>query len=312
MSVFRSSIFHSRSSPSSRQPRRNRVARWIFVLVVVALLLVGASAWWSYHGPTPPTEIYQGVVYSCERMPNGPESGGLLHLIRADLNVPGVSLYITPLDPQAVARGQQYRLRYVSTAVRADHLAAAVNGTLFFSESTLIRIPGDWARSNETVVANHVVSHVHRDTYLLWWDDRMMAHLEITKPPSPADLARAKWAIGGQMALLMNGKINPWAGHAADHRTMIAADPEKRLVWLAVFDKASYTFAAETLARHGAKIGTMVDGGTSSAMAIGVEARGVRSGTVTGNWRPVATQFGVRALPMPRASVLGSQSKTQG
>lgn len=218
-------------------------------------------------------------------------------MIRADLNVPGVSLYVTPLDPQAVAHGQQFRLRYVSTAVRADHLAAAVNGTLFFSESTWIRLPGDWARSNETVVADHVVSHVHPHTYLLWWDDQLIAHLETTKPPSAAVLAKAKWAIGGQMALLVDGKVNPWGGHAPDHRTMIGADPDKRLVWLAVFDKASYAFAAATLARHGAKIGVMVDGGTSCAMAIGPDARGVRSGTVTGNWRPVATQFGVRALP---------------
>jgi hypothetical protein len=39
--------------------------------------------------------------------------------------------------------------------------------------------------------------------------------------------------------------------------------------------------------------------GTSMAMAIGSVAKNVRPGTVTGNWRPVATHFGFRAEPLP-------------
>jgi hypothetical protein len=85
------------------------------------------------------------------------------------------------------------------------------------------------------------------------------------------------------------------AGLAVDHRTMIAADPERRLVWIAVFDRASGRFVAQTLADEGAKIGVMVDGGTSTAMVLGAQARGVRPGAVMGNWRPVANVFGFRA-----------------
>jgi hypothetical protein len=75
--------------------------------------------------------------------------------------------------------------------------------------------------------------------------------------------------------------------------------PRRRLVWIACFDHASYLTAGRELVRLGAKVGLLVDGGTSMAMALGRDARGVRSGTVTGNWRPVATQFGFRAEPLP-------------
>jgi hypothetical protein len=80
---------------------------------------------------------------------------------------------------------------------------------------------------------------------------------------------------------------------------MVAADPENRIVWIACFDKASYRFAALQLAAKGAKIGVLVDGGTSVAMAIGDQAKNVKPGLVTGNWRPVANVFGFRATPLP-------------
>jgi hypothetical protein len=124
-----------------------------------------------------------------------------------------------------------------------------------------------------------------------------MAHLEPTKPPSRLVLAKAKWGIGGQQVVLYPGGIA--GGDAAETRTFVAADPEKKLVWIACFDKASYVVAARLLAEHGAKIATALDGGTSTAMVIGSGAKNVRAGSVTGNWRPVATQFGFRADPLP-------------
>jgi phosphodiester glycosidase len=266
-------------------------------LFILALIFTGGVRFlWTYHGPTPPTEIYRGIVYSCRRLPEGPQSGGLLHLIRADLNVPGVSLYITPMDPLALAHGWRYRLQYVPSVVHDENLAAAVNGTLFNSDSNLIRLPGDFATGSETLVANHVVDHIDPNTYLLWWDDDMNSHFQSTKPPSPEVLARAKWAIGGQGPILLDGKMNPnAAGTEPDRRTMIAIDPDRRLVWIAAFDRASGRFAAQTLADEGAQFGVTVDGGTSTAMAIGPDGKGVRPGVVAGNWRPVANVFGFRA-----------------
>jgi hypothetical protein len=284
-----------------KPPRHKRgMMRWSMRFIAVFCVSIAGYFLWQYHGPADPVEIYRGITYACERLSDTPESGGLMHWVRADLKVPGVQLYITPLDPGAKARGWEYRLKYTSTAVADEHLAAAVNGTLFASDSTWIRLSGDDARSNETIVADHVVNHVHLHTYLLWWDDDLLAHLESTKPPSAQVLTKAKWGIGGQQALLMDGVVSMHAGRAVDQRTMIAADPQHRIVWIACFDKASYRFAAQNLADKGAKIGIMVDGGSSTSMAIGDLAVGVRSGTVRGNWRPVATHFGFRADPIQK------------
>src|ERR1700733_4347235 len=76
-------------------PPRLRRRRWFVVILATIALCAAGRFLWTYHGPQEPTEIYHGVVYSCRRLPESPQSGGLVHLVRADLNIPGVSLYIT-------------------------------------------------------------------------------------------------------------------------------------------------------------------------------------------------------------------------
>ena len=188
--------------------KSRRLRRIFFASISLGILAIGAWALWRYHGPAPEREIFQGLFYGCETLPDSAESGGLVHWVRADLNSPGVGLYITPIDPDAKSQGWEYKLRYVSTSVSDEHLAAAVNGTLFSSDSTLIRLPGDLAKSIETAVADHAVNHVHEHTYLFWWDENLIAHQEGTKPPRPAVLASAKWGIGGQQPILMPDYIS--------------------------------------------------------------------------------------------------------
>ena len=276
-----------------------RMMRFLFRLFLVLAVVIGGWFLWRYHPPTASVEIYQGLTYGCDRLPSGPETGGLMHWVRADLKVPGVQIFVTPVDADAHQHGYEYKLKYTSTAVKDEHLAVAVNGTLFSSKSWFIRLPGDYATAVETVVADHAVNHVFKDCYLLWWGDDMIAHQEYTKPPTGEDLFHARWGIAGQQATFVNGVALSPSGKEPDRRTMIAADPVNKYVWIACFDKASYRTAAEALAAKGAKFGTMVDGGTSVAMAIGDQAKNVRTGTVTGNWRPVATVFGFRANPLP-------------
>jgi hypothetical protein len=273
-----------------------RLLRFLVSGIVALLFCIGAWLLWRYHGPAAPVEIFQGITYGCERLPDTTQSGGLLHWVRADLNVPGVSLYVTPCDPDAMSKGFEYKLNHTSTSVADNGLAAAVNGTLFASDSSFIRLPGDLANSSETIVADHVVNHIDPNSYLMWWSDDSIAHLERWKPPPPESVAAAKWAISGQAPML---RANEHAQNSdVDQRTIIAADPEKKLVWICCFDKASYQFISYLLQSRRAKIAIAVDGGSSMAMAIGSGAKNVRSGTVTGNWRPVATVFGFRAKPL--------------
>ncbi len=95
-----------------------------FLLIGFALLVAVLGTYWSwdFRHPVPATEIYRGVTYGCER-PEGDEDGsGLMHWVRVDLTAPGIELYVTPLDPQAVERGWQYRLQHTATVLNNEQL----------------------------------------------------------------------------------------------------------------------------------------------------------------------------------------------
>ena len=100
--------------PHSRVRRIFRgAAKWALCLLVCAAALALAVAgwfWWTCPRPVPPTEIFRGITYSCLRLPDSDEGSGLVHVARVDLAVPGIGLYVTPLDEEALARDFQYRL----------------------------------------------------------------------------------------------------------------------------------------------------------------------------------------------------------
>lgn len=243
-------------------------------------------------------EIFSGVRYVTERVAAGAEGGGLLHIVQVDLSTPGIEVFVTPLDLQAVQSGWEYRLAYVSSVVREQHLVVAVNASLFTSRSLgYVQLPGDMARSVETVVAEHVVNHLWEHSYLLAFDDRLTPWFTLSKPPPAVDLARARWAIGGQAIDLREGRVR--IGSAMpDARTAVALDQVGRRLFLAVAENISPHLLLAKLAERGGWTGMMLDGGHSSTLVVGPEARGLRSGTLVGGWRPVATVFGIRARPL--------------
>jgi hypothetical protein len=246
-----------------------------------------------------PTEIFKGITYGCEQLAPTDEGRGSVYWVRVDLTAPGIELYVTPMDPTAVGQGWQYRLRRVGDVIDKEHLAVAVNGNLFTTNSNwLPPMSGDFANGVETMVADHVVSHLWQHTYLLGFDDQLTPHLRPSKPPTTVELAKAKWGIGGQSVWLWDGKVWPDSDRATDSRTAIALDQPRKLLFLAVAGNISPRLMLQKLADVGAKDGMLLDGGHSSSMAIGVKARGVSAGVVYGGWWPVATQFGLRAQPV--------------
>jgi hypothetical protein len=277
--------------------------QWLlaFLAIVVGLgaLIGGSSAYWGHRGPQAPTEIFEGITYGCKRLDTTVEGSGLLHWVRVNLAAPGIELYVTPLDPTAVAQGWQYRLRRTQDVVDREHLAVAINGALFASNSGWWpRISGDLANGVETVVADHVVSHVWEHTYLLWFDEDLTPHLRPSKPPTAGELNMAKWGIGGQAVWLRDGEVWPGSSRTPDSRTAVAVDRPRKLLFLAVGENISPRLMLQELADLGAKDGMLLDGGGSSSMAIGKEAAGISAGILYGGWRPVATHFGVRARPI--------------
>jgi hypothetical protein len=252
--------------------------------------------------PLTRTEIFQGITYGCKQLDATEQGSGLVKWVIVNLGAPGIELYVTPLDTGAVARGWQYRLRRIGDVVAKERLAVAINGTLFTSNSNRwLRMAGDLAKSVETVVADHGVSHVWEHTYLLWFDNQLTPNLRRSKPPSADELAQAQWGIGGQAVELLDGVVWPWSGRIPAARTAVAIDRQRKLLFLAVGQQVSPSRLLEELAKLGAKDGMLLDGGGSSSMAIGRGASGIRAGIVLGGWRPVATFFGIRANPVLRA-----------
>jgi hypothetical protein len=240
--------------------------------------------------------IFEGVTYGCEYLKPSEEGSGTIDWLRVDLTTPGIGLYVTPKDPTAVRQGWQYRLRQVADVVDEEQLAVAINASLFTSTpSWRPRMSGDLANGVETVVADHVVGHVWEHTYLLWFDDALTPHLRRSKPPTTSELTSAKWGVGGQAVWLWAGKVWPGSSRSPDARTAIAIDRSRKLLFLAVGSHISPRLMLQKLADLGAKDGLLLDGGSSTSMAIGEGARGVPVGVVLGGWRPVATHFGVRA-----------------
>ena len=240
-------------------------------------------------------EIFEGITYGCRQM----ETSGVVHWVRINLTTPGIAPYVTSKEPMAVSQGWQYRLRRVGDAVASEHLAVAINGTLFSSKSSLwARKTGDLANAVNPVVADHIISHVWLDTYLLWFDDQLTPHLGPNKT-SEAELAMAKWGIGGEDFWLRDGRVWPgdYRSSLPDGRTAVAVDLPRKLLFLAVGTHISPTLIFQTLADLGAKDGMLLDGGDSSSMAIGTGASVVSPGDVYGR-RPVANQFGFRAEPL--------------
>ena len=271
-----------------------RVCRFA-ALVILSALLHG-DFWEQGIGPRQPAEIFAGVTYGCERLPVTQEGGGLVHWVRVDLTTPGVELYVTPLDPSAVARGWQYRLRPIEDVVEREHLAVAVNGTYFATASgSSLRFSGDLARSMQTLVSDHVIAHGPWEASGLWFDAELVPHVLQSAEP---DLSRAKWAVGYSPELpLHNGQVLRAGDSTADARTAIGIDQTRKLLFLAVGERISQSRMLHILADLGAKEGFLLDGGGSSAMAIGQGSTGIPATLLLGSGRPVATYIGVRALP---------------
>lgn len=263
---------------------------------LLALILAAAGWWWwNLREPVLPCEIYQGVIYACERLGEDERGGGLMHWTRIDLTTPGLDLYTTPLDSLAVMQGWEYHLRYVGEIVRANRLAVAVNGALF-ERAFRLPLPGAKARATETIVSAHQVNHIDPHSFLLWFDDDLGPHMEGERPPTEAVLKRARWGIGGNLRTLYQGQISPFIhDDQVNRRTLIGIDAKRKLLWLAVFERATNRRAAEELVRLGATDGVEVDGGSSTEMVLGGHAVGVRPGSLINTWVPTATHFGVQA-----------------
>jgi hypothetical protein len=280
---------------------QKRVCR-LGAFVVLGAFLHGD--FWEQGHPHQPVKIFAGITYGCERLAVTQEGGGLVHWVRINLTAPGIELYVTPLDPAAVAHGWQYRLRSIKDVVASEHLAVAINGTYFTTDSgSWLRFSGDLARSIQTLISDHVVAYGPWGASLLWFDAELAPHVSRLSSAAELDLTRAKWAVGAHMLQLHNGQILEGGDSTADARTAIGIDEPRKLLFLAIAERISHSRMLHILADLGATDGFLLDGGDSSAMAIGRGSTGIPATVLLGGGRPVATYIGVRALPCSSRNV---------
>lgn len=281
----------------SGRARIRRLAAWIAIIGLTCLIWT----WWRHRAPVRETQIYEGIAYGCDDLPADQEGRGLVHWVKVDLSAPGIELYVTPLDSEALAHGWQYRLRTTSDVVESEQLAVGVNATYHGSDSGWLPLPGDYARSKEALIHDYRLSHVPQHTYLLWFDKNLVPAIETARPPSEDVLRQARWALGGRGAVLLHhGEVfsgTPFG--PVDAHTAVGVNREQHRLILAAFQHVSPRRALEKLIDLGAEDGMLLDGGSSTSMALGNQARLVRPGTLIGGWRPVATHFGIRAHSLP-------------
>ena len=245
------------------------------------------------------TQVFSGVTYQCEKaLDSG--SVGLIHFFTIDLNTSGLELYVTPLDHDAAQAGWQYQTCWAPSIIDEQNLSILVNGTLYDTERSISLLPGDWARSIETVIAEHQVSHIDQQSYLLWFEDDLTPHLEKSKPPSQSACARARWGISGQGVLIDNGIVSKHGTMLLDRRTAIGINGKTKQLFIAVFDLASGAAAGQFLVERGVTDAIMLDGGDSTFLALGKDAQRLTPRTLVFPSRPLATVFGVRAPELNR------------
>jgi hypothetical protein len=213
------------------------------------------------------------------------------------MSAPGIDLFLSPPNLDAKASGHEYRLDYVRNIARSEGLAVAINATLFGSDSYVIPMVGDFATSLDTVVSSYKINHLEAHDYMLWFDDNLTPHVEKTRPAPLEALKRAKFAIGTKN-LAIRGRNPGSINNQKDKRCALGVDPDRRKIWIGMFELASRPHATEVLMRAGAEYVMMLDGGDSASLYLGDRSNGVPHGLRFGGQRAVATVFGVKAYPI--------------
>ena len=243
-----------------------------------------------------PRSIFSGITYGCELLERSEEGHGILHWVRVELRAPGIELYVTPLDPSALARrlsistALDRRRRCEMNALRSPsmgpvHLKAQLATGIARGSR---KGGGDrcFGPCDEPFLGTHLSPVVRRCA------KRASAAVQAAKAGrSPkgemGDRRAGRW--------LREGKIWSGSDRKPDKRTAIGIDAERKLLFLTVAEWASPRLLLEQLSKLGARDAMLLDGGGSSAMAIGEGGRDLARGALLGGWRPVATFFGVKA-----------------
>jgi len=284
--------------------RRARKLRWLAVAAVLAV-----AAGFALHRafrPTPMerTEIFRGVYLTVEELPRSAHGSGRVMIVEVHWDAPGVrlagrpySFSHDPADPAA----PHYRLEYADRGLARHGAAVLMNTTRYEPHEFWRSLPGMPVRSHESLVVDGKVSHVHAHSYLLYWDAAGEARLLTRKPPDAESLDEALLGTGMQGISVSEGRPRHQAfgdRHLLDSRTFIGVDPQRRILWMLAFERASGYLMAERAVEEGVVFGGMLDSGDGTQLLVGRQALGVRAHTGIRHWRPLGAYLMVFADPL--------------
>jgi hypothetical protein len=275
-----------------------RTAAIILAIPFICAILLLSLMKFLEPEPTERMEIYRGVYFTSGTITDPRHGKGHYVVLEIHWDTPGLHFFLRPFSDAAIEKGQHYVLTIPDFEVWRHDLSVLVNATRYDPGDIPRSLPGMKVRSCETVVIEGEVSHLHKHSYLMWWDSEMNAHVEERKPP-PCDAIRsAWWGIGLQGLQIRKGKMR--FESLADRkkimsRTFIGVDPDRRIMWLMAFRAVSGTYMIQRAQHHGVKHGGQLDSGDATNLIIGKNARGVRPFTGIRGYRPLACYIGIKA-----------------
>lgn len=281
-------------------PRRLR-RRLVRTLILAPLLLVTTVLflrWFLTPGPVPRTEISPGVFLEVQELNRPGRAVGKVMIAEIHWDTPGLEIVMRPFD-EGLPEGKHYRLTSPSLEVVKEDYILLMNGTLFAPGGWLYNFPGVPVSSNETVISEGYCTHIHSQSRMFWWDKNGNGFLESKIPPPQEIVSGAVTGVGVHQPLAVNGELADMAfqsstADALDCQSIIAMDPERRILWLYAYENSTVRYAAEAALSAGAKHVGRLDSGDSSMMIVGLQADHVLPLTGLRSKRWVAHYIAVR------------------
>ncbi len=296
-------------SSDANAKRRRHPIRVAILVVIIALVALGAVR---FRRPArgPWSEVlFEGVTY--ERIVRDNPRPLVIHVIKADLAMPGVSVLVTPPDPSC---GKELPARTTAEFCNEFGVQVAVNGSFFDPCAT--RRPWDYEpRSGEAVnvcglaVANGQTYSDEATHGPAAYFDADGVRIGRGAPPQGTLHALSGWPIlvrAGERVFKRQEK----ARQVPHPRTVVGADADGKTLWLVVVDGRQRGYSegvslgelADLMVELGLDEAMNLDGGGSTTMVAASRwgARALNAPIHTGirmTQRPVANHLGIRARP---------------
>ena len=282
---------------------RRWLKRFLILAFIVALSLFGLY-FLLHPSPTGRREIFKGIFLTIEELENSGDGSGRAMIVEVHWDEPGIKLRHRPYsfkpnpdDPLAPI----YRLEPADLGLLRHGASVLVNTTRYFPEIFYKSYPGAKVSSLETLVIDGQMSHLHKHSYLMYWDRDGNAHQLVTKPPTPESLDEAVLAMGIQGIQVQDRKAQYHALGNRDEiipRTFIGIDTGRKILWLMAFENASGYRMIDRAVELGMEYGGQMDSGDGTSLLIGSGARDLLPHTGIRFKRPLGPYLLIYAEPL--------------